>query len=200
MKLQNKNFLLSLFAALLVLPAGGVYAVNTNLTAVGIFLQAITLTPTSMNFGQNTYASEPALGGAGAWVKVDTAGTRTVDGTVFVAAGGTVAAGDVAITGTFGTSIDVSCATSGVMTNAGGKVLNISAIKVAKESAAAGGGVACNGSGTTVLTFNLTSGTDDQVKIGATVTGTGATNPLVGGSFSTANGGGTPIVVTVVYT
>lgn len=198
MKLRNKKLLL-LLTSLAIFPAGTVWAVSTNLTATAIFLAAITLTPTAMNFGRNTYAGEPATAGAGAWVEVSTGGTRTVDGTTFVALGGTVVAGDVAITGTFGTSLDISCATSGVMTN-GTQSINIGTIKVAKESAAAGGGVACNGSGTTVLTFNLTSGTDDQLKIGARVTGTGASNPLVGGSFSTGNAGGTHIVVTVVYT
>jgi hypothetical protein len=196
--MKSKNFLLPLLA-LVIFPAGA-WATNTNLTATAILLKAIALTPTAMNFGTNVYTGEPGTAGAAAWIKVDTAGTRTVDGTTFTANGGTVAAGDVAIAGTFGYSLDVSCDTSGTMTNAGGDHIDITTIKIAKESAAAGGGVACNGSGTSVLSFNLTAGTDDEVFIGATVTGLAASNPINGGAFSTANAGGTPIVVTVVYT
>jgi len=197
--IKNKKLLLPLIAALAAFPVGA-QATNTNLDGVGIFLKVITLTPTDMNFGRNLYAAEPAVAGAAAWVKVDTADTRTVDGATFTADGGTVASGDVAITGTLGYSIDVSCDDVATMANATGETIEIITVKVANESAAAGGGVDCTGTGNTVLTFNLTAGTDDQLKIGATVTGTGASNPLVGGAFSTANAGGDDIVVTVVYT
>ncbi|MFH1158504.1 MAG: hypothetical protein V1721_06440 [Pseudomonadota bacterium] len=198
MKFGNKKGLLVLTAALAVFPIGMAVAVTTNLNATAIFLAALGLTPTNMQFGTNVYSGDPS--GAADFVKLGTNGARVVGG-VFTANGGAVVAGDVTITGTTGNSISVSCDATAVMGNGAGKTINIINIEVAKESAtfAPGLAAACTGIGNNVLTFNLTSGTDDQLKVGGVITGSGASSPFASGAYSTATGGN-DIQIDIVYT
>lgn len=183
-------------AALAVLIPVAAYATSANLGATASFLSNISLTPTNMQFGNITFGATPT--GADT-VVLTTSGGITYNGTFGAASGGTVAAGDVAITGSVGNPLNVSCTSSGTLAQASGSGrIGVSAVKIANESAAAGGGVACNGIGTTVLTFTLTATSDDQLKLGGTIDGSTQVS-FAAGSYSTANTGGTSITVDVVY-
>jgi hypothetical protein len=201
MKRLNKRMLLLLAATAMAFPAVQSPAVTTSLTATATFLAAITLTPTTMQFGKIVYSADPSAGTD--FARIATDGSLTYGG-VMSSGGGTTAVGNVAVTGTYGQSIDVRCAASGVLSNGAGKTINIDIVKVAKESAtgnwASANGKDCTGIGNTVLTFNLTSGTDDDIKVGAEIIGTGASSPFVGGAYSTASGGGTNLSIDVIYT
>lgn len=198
MKAKTGKLFFAAIAALTVLAPVRSEAVTTNIDALVTFVAAITLTPTAMDFGDVMYSSDPSV--AGDFVKLGTNGTRSAGG-VFTTAGGTVVAGDVAITGTFGVSVSVSCDSTAIMGNGAGKTINIINIEVSKESTTAnhGSGNACTGIGNNILSFTLTSGTDDQVKVGGQITGTGASSPFATGAYSTATGGN-DIQIDIVYT
>lgn len=196
LRLKNKKMMVLGALAVLVLPGGVLYAATTNVGATASFLSAITLTPTNMQFGKITFGATP---GGSDTVTLTTANAISYAGTFASGGSSTVAAGDVAITGTAGNVLNVSCSASGVLAQAAGAGrITVNAVKVANESAAAGGGNACAGTGTTVLTFTLTATTDDQLKLGGVIDG--ATQVSFGaGAYSTANSGGSSIQVDVVY-
>ncbi len=198
MRPVNKKIILALSAAAIAFPIGIGMAVTTNVNATATFLAALILTPSNMQFGKIIYSADPSV--AGDFVKIGTNGAELFGG-VFSSSGGTVTAGDVAITGTYGYQIDVQCDATAIMSNGAGKVINITAIEVKKESTAGafGTGTACAGIGSTVLSWNLTSGTDDQLKVGGQITGVGASSPFAGGAYSTASAGGNDIQINIVY-
>ncbi|MEZ0224938.1 MAG: hypothetical protein ACAH83_10315 [Alphaproteobacteria bacterium] len=194
--LKNKKILIIAAVAAMVLPGGVLYATTTNVGATATFLSAITLTPTNMQFGKITFGATP---GGSDTVALTTASAISYNGTFASGGSSTVAAGDVAITGTAGNVLNVSCATSGVLAQASGAGrITVNTIKIANESAAAGGGNACAGTGTTVLSFTLTATTDDQLKLGGVIDG--STQVSFGsGAYSTSNSGGSSVQVDVVY-
>ena len=182
-------------AAQVLFPIGVVSAASTSVGATADFLSAITLTPTNMQFGKISFGATP---GASDTVVLTTAGGITYNGTFSSGGSSTVAAGDVAIGGATGNVLNVSCATSGVLAQAAGSGrITVNAIKVAKESAT-GSPVTCAGTGTTVLSFTLTTTTDDQLKLGGTIDGSTQVS-FAAGSYSTANTGGSAVNVDVVY-
>lgn len=195
MRYRHKKLLALFAAAAFLFPAAVVTAATTNLQATATFLAAITLTPTDMQFGNITFTTTPGAG--------DTA-TLATDGGIafagdFASGGGAVAAGDVAIVGSAGQTLDVSCDSSGVLAQASGAGrISVNQVRIANESAAAGGGAACQGVGTVVLSFTLTPATDDQLKVGGRIDGATQVS-FAAGDYSTANAGGTSIQVDVVY-
>lgn len=188
---------LALLGALCV--SSGVYAASIPLPVLANFVSStiVALTSTEMDFGAVSFGGVPT--GADT-VTVTTAGARSFGGANFASGGGApVAAGDVAIVATGGSTLDVSCATSGTLAQASGAGrIDFNSIRVANESAAAGGGVSCTGLGNVVLSFTTTVPADDQLKIGGTIDG--ATQVSFGaGSYSTSNAGGSSVQVDVVY-
>lgn len=182
-------------AAALFVPAGIVTATTVNLQAQAKFLAAIQLTPSDMQFGNVTFGAAP---GAGDAATLSTGGGISYVGT-FTGGGGTIAAGDVAISATPGQTMDVSCNDTAVLAqDSGPGRITINQVRVANESAAAGGGAACAGVGTVVLSFTLTPSSDDQVKVGGRIDG--ATQvAFAAGDYSTTNSGGSNILVDVIY-
>lgn len=192
-----KVLLLAAVIALPMLyPVAMVSASTTPIGATATFLSALTLTPTSIKFGKIIFGAAPT---AADTVTLTTGGGISYAGTFSAQAGGTVAAGDVAITGTPGNVLTVACSTSGTLAQASGAGrIAINSIKVANLSAAAGGGVACAGTGTQVLTFTLTTGTNDHVRVGGKIDG-GTTTSFASGDYDTGNTGGTSINVDINY-
>ena len=182
-------------------PTGLVWATSTTINATVNFLAAIVLTPTAMQFGSIVYTGAPTTGSAGR-ATITTNNVETYDGAVFNAAPtpGTRAAGSVAITASTGNSIQVACSATGILSNPGNTVhITVNTLKVAHESALAGGGVACTGTGNNVLTFTYTTGTDDSVNVGGVLDASTLTAPLTGEAYSTANTGGSVITVVITY-
>ena len=177
-------------------PVGTSLAVSTNMGATATFLSAITLTPTPMNFGKILFGGAPTSADT---VTLTTAGAVSFAGSNFSSGGGTVAAGDVAITGTAANVLTVDCSTSGTLAQSpGAGRIAINSIKVANLSAAAGGGVACNGIGNSVLTFTLNPGTDDHLRVGGKIDGA-TTTSFAAGSYDTGASGGANIIVNISY-
>lgn len=178
----------------MLVPAGVVYATSTTVPVSATFVSNLTLTPTDMQFGNISFN-----GSVGTSTVVLTTDSNITYNGVFSAGGaGTIAAGDVAIGGTIGNVLDVSCTTSGTLAQLSGSgTIDVNGVQVAKESAP-GSSFACNGTGSAVLSFALTSGTDDQIKLGGTLDGSTAAS-FGAGSYSTANSGGAGIQVDVVY-
>ena len=190
-----KKWFLAIAAAALLAP-GLVFAATTTLHVTANFVSNITLTPTDMQFGNITFNGTP---GALDSVVLTTNSAISYTGVFSSGGAGTVASGDVAIGGTIGSTMDISCAASGTLAQASGAGrIDVTGVKVANESAAAGGGVSCGGTGTVVLSFPLTAVTDDQLKIGGKIDG-GTQVSFGAGSYSTQNSGGAPIQVDVVY-
>jgi hypothetical protein len=183
-------------AAAVLLAPGLVFAATTTLHVTANFVSNITLTPTDMQFGNISFNGTP---GASDTVVLTTNNAISYNGVFSTGGAGTVASGDILIGGTFGSTMDISCAVSGTLAqSAGSGRIDVNGVKVANESAASGGGVLCGGIGTVVLSFPLTSGTDDQLKVGGKLDG-GTQASFGAGAYSTQNAGGTPIQVDVVY-
>lgn len=195
MKQRFRKFMLLCAAAAIIVPASLVKATSTNLQAQARFLAAIQLTPSDMQFGNVTYGAAPS---AGDTTTLSTDGGISYAGT-FTGGGGTIAAGDVAISASPGQRMDVSCNDTGMLAqDAGPGRIAINDVRVANESAAAGGGSACAGIGTVVLSFTLTPSSDDQIKIGGRIDG--ATQvAFAAGDYSTTNAGGSNILIDVIY-
>ena len=195
MKQRFRKFLLLCAAAAIFVPASLVTATSTNIQAKARFLAAIQLTPSDMQFGNVTFGAAP---GAGDTATLSTDGSISYVGT-FTGGGGTVAAGNVAISATPGQTMDVSCNATGVLAqDAGPGRITINDVRVANESAAAGGGSTCAGIGTVVLSFTLASSSDDQIKVGGRIDG--ATQvAFAAGDYATTNAGGSNILVDVIY-
>jgi hypothetical protein len=193
--IQKKVLMAASLAAVLAVSASEVQATSTTLNATATFLGAITLTPTSMAYGNVTYAATP---GASDTVTLTTAGAISYAGT-FADGGGTKAAGNIAITATTAQVMTVDCSASAVLAqNAGAGRITINQIKVADVTNAAGGGSTCTGTGNTVLTFTYVTAGDNAIKVGGRIDGSTQVS-WGGGSYSTANTGGTAITVNVLY-
>jgi len=196
MEYKRKKLVLIAAALATLLPAGAVYATSTYVHASATFISNLVLTPTDMQFGNISFNGTP---GAPDTVVLTTGGAISYNGVFSAGGASTIAAGDVSIAGTVGNVLDVSCTASGTLAQLSGSgAIDVNNVKVANESAAAGGGSACAGTGSVVLSFALTSGTDDQVKLGGTLDGS-TVSSFASGAYSTANSGGTPIQVDVVY-
>ncbi|MEZ0224939.1 MAG: hypothetical protein ACAH83_10320 [Alphaproteobacteria bacterium] len=196
MEQARKKLLLMAAALALLLPAGVVYATSTTVPVSATFVSNLTLTPTEMQFGNVSFNGAP---GAADTVVLTTNSNITYNGVFSLGGAGTVAAGDVVIGGTLGNLLDVSCTSSGTLAQLSGSgKIDVNSVQVAQESAAGGGGFACNGIGNVVLSFALTASTDDQLKLGGTLDGATAAS-FGSGSYSTANAGGAGIQLDVVY-
>lgn len=179
-----------------LIPFCAVHAASTPLNATATFVSNLTLTATNdMQFGNISFNGSVGT----STVVLTTNGGITYNGAFSAGGASTIAAGTVAIGGTAGNMLDVSCDTSGTLAQVSGSGrIDVNTIMVAKESAAAGGGFACSGVGTAVLSFPLTAGTDDELKLGGTLDG--STQVSFGaGSYTTNTSGGTAINVDVVY-
>lgn len=199
MMLKNKKFLMLASAAIIALPVTVVHATTTNMDATATFLTAITLTPTTMDFGGISYTTAVA----GDTASLGTDSTIGYAGT-WAAGGGTPAAGTVQVTaGTDGQTVEVSCDTTAQMGDGGGNTIDVVSLEVVSETAgpgAFGTGIACAGIGTpsTTMVLDVSGGTADMFYFGGQIDGSTASVGFAGGAFSTATGGN-DIQVDVVY-
>lgn len=114
---------------------------------------------------------------------------------------GTGTAGAIRVVGPAnGTNLVVYCDQNAILTRTGGSI-QMTNIQVASETArgAFGTGSVCNGlTGAPAMTFTFQSTTRDEVYVGGRLNG-GTASGTITGSMSTANAGGNPIEVIVVY-
>lgn len=195
--LKNKKFLMLASAAVVALPVAMASAATTNLDATATFLEAITLTPTDMQFGTIEYSAAP--GAPADIVELGTDDSITAGG-VFSSSGGTIAAGEVAITGTDGATLDVACEAGGTLAEAGGGTIALDSVEVTTNvgQGAFGTGNACTGIGNVILSFVLDIGVEDSLRVGGRLDGA-TTVGFVAGAYSTANAGGDDVQIDVVY-
>src|SRR5882724_5541121 len=99
-------------AAVTLLAPGLVFAATTTLHVTANFVSNITLTPTDMRFGTITFNGTP---GASDTVVLTTNNAISYTGVFSPGGAGTVASGDILIGGTFGNTMDISCAASGTL-------------------------------------------------------------------------------------
>ncbi|GEM_PF-5657033 len=194
MKIFNKKTL-GLAAIALALPMT-VMAASTTIEATASFREAITLGgEVDMAFGQVDYSGTP---GAGDTVTMDLSGNLTSAGNFTGAATGTAGSVDIQ-TGTDGLTIEVQCDTTATLTDAAGsesiQVNNISVGTIDNL----GSPSACAGTGSAAMTFALSAGTNDTLKLGGVLDGNTASAGFGGGAYSTANTSGDNIEVVVIY-
>lgn len=175
-------------------------AATTNIDAVAVFLDAITLgNEVDMDFDTVEFSAAPAGG--------DTASLGT-DGAIVYAGnfsgGGTGVAGSVDVTGgTDGQTLEVFCDTTATMTDGGGASIDVVSIETVAEGSegAFGTGNACNGvlgAAATTMVLDIGGGTADRFSFGGQVDGATAA-AFVAGSYSTASAGGDDIQIDVFY-
>lgn len=197
MSAGRRQLLVLMTVAAIMLPATVVMAISASMSSNARVRTAITLTPTAMQIGTVSFSANPS--GASDFVKLGTDGSRTFGG-VFSAGGGTVNAGDVLITGSYGQVLDVACSATARMTTGAAPRIDITGIEVAAENStgAYGTKTACTGIGNNVMSFTLTLTTNDNLKVGGKVDGATAAS-WTSGTYSTSSAGGTNISVNITY-
>ena len=196
---MNKvNFLaFGVAMGVLAFAASPSFAADVDVDASITTKAAVALTKnTDMNFGT---------------VEYDVAHTGTIelgtDGNAGLAAGstgmtlsGTPTAGDVDVSGDGASIVDISCETGGTLTDGGANTLTLSAVEIstAAGGAAAGAGTACAGLATAAASVDLAVTATPKILMGASID---VTADGIDGSFDydTANAGGDPVTLRVVY-
>lgn len=196
---KNKKFMMLATAAVIALPITMASAATTNINAVALFLDAITLNgEVDMDFGTIEFSAAPAGG--------DNADLGT-DGSIVYAGNfsgpGTGTAGSVTIaTGTDTYIIEVFCDATATMTDGAGASIDVVGIEAAETSLAgtyAAAGSACNGvAGAAATNLTLNGGVVDTFKFGGRIDGATAA-AFVAGSYSTAFAGGNDVQIDVFY-
>lgn len=198
MKNMKQKVLMMATVALIALPVSLATAASTNLHGKALFRIALTLSNTDMDFSKIDYSAAPAVGDT---VTLATNNAETFAGGKFSAGTGAApAAGTVTVTaGTVGQTVEISCTTTGVLSNAGNtSTIGIDNTEVTTGAGgAAGTGTACAGVGVTPATKVLAG--SDVFKFGGRINGATQTGVFSGGAYDTSNAGGTNMIVQVVY-
>lgn len=191
---KNTKMMLLASAAVIMIPAGVSMAATTSIDATASFLAAIALAnEVDMDFGNIEFAAAP---GAGDTATMDTAGNIAYAGNFSGPATGTPGSVDVT-GGTDGNVLEIECSSSATLSDGAGASIDLVSIQVQPEGGAA---AACQGAGTpaATMTLDIGGGTADQFTFGGQLDGSTAAS-FVGGSYSTANAGGTNITIDVNY-
>ncbi len=187
---------LLLAAAIIVLPtviSGNAFAVTQDVGASVTAHGAIAISNVQdMNFGHIDYDV------------VHSGGVRlgTDDSIVAVSGSGLVLSGSVnhgALTvASDGSALEISCEQDATLANANGDTLWLHDTEITNGAGGAfGSATACSGIGVTPL---VVSGLAELKMGGQLIIGTAlGGNNLTGGTYSTANAGGSPLTVSVVY-
>ncbi len=160
------------------------------------FQQAISLVQNNqMDFTTGTNVIEyTGIPAAGDHITLATNGDITVAGTAF-SAPATGQAGDVGITGSNGSDVEVSCEVNATISD-GTNTLTVDQMEIVMDiGVAAGIGTSCAGLGTSPLVHTL-DGTD-IVLVGGRIDGN--TGTVTDATYNTTNAGGDPVTVRVVY-
>lgn len=169
--------------ALIVLTASGAYAASTNIdTEVSISQTALAISTTqTVNFGNFEITSSNAQG----TIEIDAAGDAIVTGTNIIHTGGSNF-GLLLIQGTASAPIEYTCTTFSTLAHETdtAQTINVSSVTVRTQ--------ACGGP---PITASL--GSNGQANAG--VRGTLEFSSPIPGNYSSANPGGVPITVDVVY-
>ena len=196
---NNKKLMMLATAAIIAVPISMASAATTNIDAVAVFLDAITLNgEVNMDFDIVEFSAAPA---AGDHADLGTNGTIAYLGNF--SGGGTGVAGSVTIaTGTNGQIIEVFCDTTATMTDGAGASIDVVLIEAAAQNVTgtfAGAGSVCNGvAGAAATNLTMNGGVLDTFKFGGRVDGATAA-AFVAGSYSTAFAGGDDVQVDIFY-
>lgn len=169
MKKQRQYMKIGLAAVLASLYGSSLTAATFNGVATANVIAPLVLAQTT-----NITFGTVAVGTGGGTVVLDTAGARTVTGDANAIAGGAGAAGVFTINGENAQAYTMSIA-AGVLSDGGGNTMSV---------------------GTYTYTPPALTGAAVAFNVGATLT-LGASQPA--GAYSTANAGGTAVVVTANY-
>lgn len=183
------------------------FAATDTITASARFRTAISLTHSAdINFTPNVGDYIDVLGtpGGGDYAKVGTNGSVTYTGTGFsgVSSG---TAGHIVIHGDGASTMVIKCSASAIISDnaTNENLLDLDQVKVRLNATSVygTGDTACAGTaGGDPATLTPTSGTTDDLYIGARLVGTPNSGTIVNGSTYTTGGtNGAPITVSVVY-
>jgi len=180
----------------LACPIRALYAMDTDVDASVQMRAAITLSKTKdMDFGIIDY--NPSHSGL---IQLATNDTVTLSGASgLVLGGGTPAAGDITIGGDGQSIVEISCETSGTLSDGTANNLNLQSIEYAIDTGVAfGAGTACAGLGTSPFLVDLVSNPAPRILLGGEIDVSGDAI-AVSSLYSTTNAGGDPVTVQVVY-
>ncbi|PIR34046.1 MAG: hypothetical protein COV36_01545 [Alphaproteobacteria bacterium CG11_big_fil_rev_8_21_14_0_20_44_7] len=189
MKLTNKLLAATAIAGVAIIGASfNASAVDQDIDASAEFRAALALSnAVDMDFGVIDYSGTSA-----GTVVLDAADASLTGDANYVPASSTGTLGAVDIDGETGATIEISCESTGTLSD-GTNTLGL----INTEVRIGGTDRACAGLGTSPSTFDLSAGTD-TLEVGATI------NILAGGIqaagvYNTTNASGDPITVRVVY-
>ncbi len=189
----NKKLLLTAAIALSTIISSGAFAVTQDVGASVTAHGAMAISNVQdINFGHIDYDV------------VHSGGVRLgTDGNIIAVSGsGLVLSGNVnpgtLTVASDGTAIEISCETTATLANENGDILSLGTAEITNDDGVAfGDATRCRGIGSDPL---ITSGLTELKIGGQLVVGTElGGNDLTGGTYSTANAGGVPLTVSVVY-
>lgn len=182
---------------LLLIWGQAAYALDINVGAAVTMRQVISATKgQDLNFGQVGY--EASHGGE---IQLGTDGNIQLSGGTFGIDlnGGAPTAGDITLSGDGQSTIEISCENSGVLAAGGSNTLNLQNVELAVDSGQAfGSGTQCTGLASPITAIDLASNNAPTILIGGALNV--ASNAITStNTYSTANAGGDPVIMRIVY-
>lgn len=187
----NKKSILGLSVATIISLgfAGYAYAESANIGASVLFRQALSITNViDMEFGAVEYVA--SAGSANITLSPD--GSLVSDNVEYTV-NPTGVAGSLDISGDTGSTVNISCDATGSVSD-GVNTLDLDTVNISVDGGSTS--FACTGSSSVAASPTLTG--SDQLVMGATLVVPSA-SVLSNDEFNTANAGGSPINVTIVY-
>jgi len=202
-KTQKLKLMILASAAMVAIPVVAAMAASTSVTVTANFRKAISVTSgTDLNFSKIDYSSNAVT--ASDYVTVGTNSSVTYAGGNFAGGSGAVTtAGDVQVVTGDPLAVWVECSTTATLAN-GSNTIQATGIEVTTVGGATtyGSGNACLGAGSPAMGFTLVGGgaAADHIKVGGKLDGSTASGgTIVSGAYSTANAGGSPVIVDIYY-
>lgn len=165
---------------------------QVDIESSATFQSALTLTnPIPMAYGIIQF-SDSAAG------NIDMGTNASIIYTDGYSGGSMGAAGSVTINGTTGEIVDISCITVATLSD-GTNTMPITSAEINIASGVAfGSGIACAGLGIASMAHTISATpTNNNILLGARIDG--STSPVASGAYSTANAGGSPLTIRVIY-
>lgn len=195
--------LYQLLLGMSVLPLASSFAIDGDVTATASFRVAISVTQTQV-LAFN--ATGPKIDFTGtpdtSELRVYTDGTRTETGTFYILPTGTATPGILQISATPAETVNIACDDTATLgRSSGGQTLVLSAIEIDIAGGTNADATDCNAAGLTsavVGSLTIPGGGTANVNIGGRIVANSGSG-VQAGDYSTANAGGDPVTLRVLY-
>ncbi len=196
--------IVKLAAIVAMFPFTGAFAADGDITATASFRVAIAVTQTTP-LAFNAVGPQTEFTGAPdtSEIRVFTDGSRAITGPFFILPGsGNATAGVLAVTGAPAETVNIACDDTAILQHAVTiDTLVLSAIELDLTGGIPGNATDCDvgGVGTPIFASHVIPGSGTfNINVGARIVANSGSG-VVNGAYSTANAGGNPVTIRVLY-